>query len=110
MKQIAILGSTGSIGRQALDVVRAFPGEFDVFALSAWNNRDLLLEQTREFHPTLVWSNGQWTDKTLPMGTSETASLSEIVTRDKLELVVQGMVGNIGLLPTLQALEAGFFA
>ena len=107
MRQIAILGSTGSIGRQALDVVRAFPGEFDVFALSAWNNRDLLLEQAEEFQPTLVWSNVQWPDELLPSGTRVASNLTEIVTRDNVDLVVQGMVGNIGLLPTLEALEAG---
>ena len=107
MRQIAILGSTGSIGRQALDVVRAFPGEFDVFALSAWNNRDLLLEQAEEFQPTLVWSNAQWPNELLPSGTRVASNLTEIVTRDNVDLVVQGMVGNIGLLPTLEALEAG---
>ena len=53
MKRLAILGSTGSIGRQTLDIVRAYPEEFEVFAMSAWSNRDLLLEQAREFHSTL---------------------------------------------------------
>ena len=107
MKRIAILGSTGSIGRQTLDVVRAFPAEFDVVALSAWNNRDLLLKQAEEFHPTLLWSKDQWTPECLPRGTQVADNLTEIVTNDNVDLIVQGIVGNIGLLPTLEALEAG---
>ena len=107
MKRIAILGSTGSIGRQALDVVRAFPGEFEVFALSAWSNRDLLLKQAEEFYPTLLWSKNQWSADCLPYKTHLADSLTEIVTEDNVDLIVQGMVGNIGLLPTLAALEAG---
>ena len=57
MKQIAILGSTGSIGTQTLDVVRANPGELTVTALSAGRQIDLLERQIREFHPRLaaVW-------------------------------------------------------
>src|SRR5450631_145269 len=53
-KRIAILGSTGSVGRQTLDVVRSFPDHFPVVALAARSNVTLLAEQVREFHPTLV--------------------------------------------------------
>jgi 1-deoxy-D-xylulose-5-phosphate reductoisomerase len=107
MKRIAILGSTGSIGRQTLDVVRAFPDEFDVVALSAWSNRDLLLAQAKEFHPTLLSSKEQWPAESLPPGTRIAETLEEIVTNPDVDLIIQGMVGNIGLLPTLQALDAG---
>jgi 1-deoxy-D-xylulose-5-phosphate reductoisomerase len=107
MKRIAILGSTGSIGRQTLDVVRAFPDEFTVVALSAWSNRDLLLEQAKEFHPALLFSKDQWTPESLPAGTRIADSLTEIVTHPDVNLIIQGMVGNIGLVPTLEALEAG---
>ena len=69
MKRIAILGSTGSIGRQTLDIVRAFPNEFTVVGLSAWSNRDLLLAQAKEFRPTLLYSKHQWTPEALPAGT-----------------------------------------
>jgi 1-deoxy-D-xylulose-5-phosphate reductoisomerase len=107
MKRIAILGSTGSIGRQTLDVVRAFPDEFTVVALSAWSNRDLLLEQAKEFHPALLFSKDRWTPESLPAGTRTADSLTEIVTHPDVDLIIQGMVGNIGLVPTLEALEAG---
>ena len=53
MKNIVILGSTGSIGRQTLDVVRAFPDEFRVLGLAAGNNAGLLAEQVREFPPPI---------------------------------------------------------
>ena len=54
MKKLAILGSTGSIGTQTLDVVRANEGDFEILSLTANNNVDLLLEQAKEFHPQLV--------------------------------------------------------
>ena len=54
MKKIVILGSTGSIGRQTLDVIRAFPGQFDVVGLAAGANLDLLQQQVKEFHPRHV--------------------------------------------------------
>lgn len=107
MKRIAILGSTGSIGRQTLDVVRAFPEEFDVVALSAWSNRDLLLAQAKEFRPALLSSKDQWPQDALPSGTRIAENLTEIVTSPDVDLVIQGMVGNVGLLPTLEALDAG---
>ncbi len=107
MKRIAILGSTGSIGRQTLDIVRAFPNEFTVVGLSAWSNRDLLLAQAKEFRPTLLYSKHQWTPEALPAGTRIAEDLSEIVTHANVDLIIQGIVGNIGLLPTLDALNAG---
>ena len=107
MKRIAILGSTGSIGRQTLEVVRAFPDEFTVVALSAWSNRDLLLEQAKEFRPALLYSKEQWTPDVLPAGIRIAEDLKEIVTRTDVDLIIQGMVGNIGLIPTLDALNAG---
>ena len=54
MKQIAILGSTGSIGTQTLDVVRANPDRFEVYAISANRSIDLLVKQAREFRPEVV--------------------------------------------------------
>ena len=57
MRRIVVLGSTGSIGRQTLDIVRAFPGEFEVVGLTAGNNTELLLEQAAEFQPRYIWCN-----------------------------------------------------
>ena len=54
MKRIVVLGSTGSIGRQTLDIVRAFPDEFEVVGLAAGNNNELLMEQVKEFKPNHV--------------------------------------------------------
>ena len=59
MRRIVILGSTGSIGRQTLDIVRAFPDEFEVVGLSAGNNTELLKQQVEEFSPRHVWSAGR---------------------------------------------------
>ena len=54
VKQIAILGSTGSIGTQTLDVVRAYPERYEVYAISAHRSVDLLVQQAREFRPEVV--------------------------------------------------------
>ncbi len=56
MTRVAILGSTGSIGRQTLDVIRAHPEHFEVVGISAWNNVELLAQQVLEFHPRYVAS------------------------------------------------------
>ncbi len=55
LKGIVVLGSTGSIGRQTLDVIRSFPDEFTLVGLAGGSNRSLLAEQAREFRPALVW-------------------------------------------------------
>ncbi len=107
MKRIAILGSTGSIGRQTLGVVRAFPGEFSVVGLSAWSNTDLLLEQAWELRPALVWCKTPLPPEALPPGCRMAEGPTEIATDPSVEMVVQGLVGNVGLTPTLEALRAG---
>lgn len=107
MKRLAILGSTGSIGRQTLDIVRAYPEEFQVVALTAWSNRDLLLEQAREFRPRYLYCRQPLADADLPPGTSAVGSIVEVAAHPDVDLVMQGMVGNAGLLPTLEALRAG---
>ena len=56
VKGLAILGSTGSVGKQALDVVRSFPGEFQVIGLAAGYNVELLAQQAQEFHPRVLSS------------------------------------------------------
>lgn len=107
MKRLALLGSTGSIGRQTLDVVRAYPDEFEVFALSAWSNRELLLAQAREFTPRLVYCQDPPVTGELPPGVQGAGGIVEIAAHPDVDLVMQGMVGNAGLLPTLEALRAG---
>ncbi|MDE2803302.1 MAG: 1-deoxy-D-xylulose-5-phosphate reductoisomerase [Chloroflexota bacterium] len=107
MKRLAILGSTGSIGRQTLDIVRAYPDDFEVVGLSAWSNRDLLLEQAREFHPRYLYCQQPLSPADMPDGASAIGGIVEIATHPDVDLVMQGMVGNAGLLPTLEALRAG---
>jgi len=104
MRRIVILGATGSIGRQTLDIVRAFPDEFEVIGLSAGNNVALLLEQVAEFTPRYVWCSNPPAEipggaKILPM--DEMASLPDV------DQVMVALMGAVGLAPTMQALRAG---
>ena len=105
MKNLVVLGSTGSIGRQTLDIVRAFPDEFRVVGLAAGNNRELLKTQTWEFHPQMVCcaSNQAWE---LPPN-CRWAPMNEMVTQPDVELVMAATIGKVGLVPTLRALECG---
>ena len=107
MKRLAILGSTGSIGTQTLDIVRAFPEEFEVLALTAWGNRDLLLAQAQEFRPRYLFCQQPPRPDALPPGTELAGSIAEVAGHPDVDMVIQGMVGNAGLLPTLEALRAG---
>src|SRR5437867_2583970 len=103
MKGIAILGSTGSIGQQTLDIVRAFPQEFRVVALSAWDNRDLLLRQAREFKPNLLFGQSlSLKEGDAPPGCKVVRDLADIVSDSHVEMVVLAVVGGIGLMPALQ--------
>ena len=104
MKKIVILGSTGSIGRQTLDVVRAFPGEFEVVGLAAGNNVKLLAEQVREFRPRYIWCINP--PPKLPGGVSF-ANMSEMVCMDEVDIVMVATIGSVGLIPTLDALKQG---
>ncbi|MBI4216752.1 MAG: 1-deoxy-D-xylulose-5-phosphate reductoisomerase [Chloroflexi bacterium] len=105
-KRLAILGSTGSIGRQTLEVARAFPSRLKVEALAGGENKELLLEQLAEFRPALVAS-------LVPLGEGELAhpclwlSLEEMTTHPDVDLVVVATAGKAGLAPTLAALRAG---
>jgi len=103
MKNLVILGSTGSIGRQTLDVVRAFPDRFRILGLAAGNNRRLLARQIAEFRPVLVSS---FSSIELPRGT-RSASLEEMAADARADLVVVATAGKAGLYPTLTALKAG---
>jgi 1-deoxy-D-xylulose-5-phosphate reductoisomerase len=107
VKGLVILGSTGSIGRQTLDVVRAHPGKFNVLGLSAGSNRRLLLEQAWEFRPPLLYCRDGPDSQELPSGCRWASDARELMAASGVDLVMQAMVGNAGLLPTLEALGRG---
>jgi len=103
VKRLAILGSTGSIGQQALDVVRAFPGKFQVIGLAAGKSHGLLREQIREFKPEMSYSSAKL-DFTYG---GEFSSMEEIANHPQVDLVVLATSGTVGLQPLLAALRAG---
>ncbi len=114
-KSIAILGSTGSIGTQALEVVAAHPEDFEIEALTAQNNADLLIEQAIKFKPNaVVIVNDQQYSKVrealeplhIKTYTGENA-LASVVQMDSIDLVLTALVGYSGLRPTINAIEAG---
>ena len=114
-KNIAILGSTGSIGTQALDVIAQHPDDFQVEVLTAQNNTPLLIEQARKFKPNAVVISNNDHYQTLKEGLAgedikvyagENA-LASIVQMDTIDLVLTALVGYSGLRPTMQAIEAG---
>lgn len=115
LKRIAILGSTGSIGTQALDVIRANPDRFDVEVITANGNADLLIEQAIEFKPNaVVISDERKYEKVkealLPLGIKTFAgkqSLAQIVQMDTIDMVLTALVGYAGLQPTVNAIRAG---
>ena len=109
-KKLVILGSTGSIGQQTLDVVRGLPDHFQVLGLAAGRNATLLEDQAREFHPRLVWSEQDDAREALTAATRPKARwtpLEEQAAHPDADVVMVGTVGRTGLLPTLAALRAG---
>ena len=115
MKQIAILGSTGSIGTQTLDVVRQHPAAFTVYALTAHRSVDMLIEQALEFNPAVVCIADEscyprlrdaLSDLPIKVMAGEKA-IAEIVTHADIDVVVAAMVGYAGLRPTMEAIRAG---
>ena len=115
MKKIAILGSTGSIGTQTLDVVRAHSDELEVVALAAGSNKERLKEQIREFHPELVSlsdeKKAQELKEELAGEAVEVAcgmdGLIEAAGIDSADVVVTAVVGMMGILPTMEAIRKG---
>lgn len=114
-KRIAILGSTGSIGTQALEVVSKHPDLFEVEVLSAQNNCDLLIEQAKAFKPNaVVIGNEQCYPKVsealkaCPIKVfAGVEAISQIVEMDTIDLVLSALVGYAGLKPTLNAIRNG---
>ena len=114
MKKIGILGSTGSIGTQTLDVVRA-NDDLEIVGLSAGNNIDKLEEQIREFHPRLaaVWNEDAARDLAVRVQdldvkiVSSMDGLLELARMEEADILVTAIVGMIGIRPTMEAIRAG---
>ena len=115
MKKIAILGSTGSIGVNTLEVVARFPDQFRVVGLSANENCGLLSQQIKRFQPKIACIMSDARAAALTKRTSRRAAkivsgldgLIEIVTRPDVDVVVMAIVGSISLVPLLKAITAG---
>lgn len=114
MKKIAILGSTGSIGTQTLDVVR-LNGDIKVIGISAGSNVELLEKQVREFRPRLaaVWKEEAARELAVRIADTETKVVSgmegllELARMPETEILVTAIVGMIGIRPTMEAIRAG---
>lgn len=114
-KHIAVLGSTGSIGTQTLDVVRRFPDDFAIEVLTAQNNADLLIQQALEFQPNavVIGNSGLYSMVNEALSSSDikvfagSESIEQIVEMSSIELVVVALVGYSGLRPTYRALQCG---
>ena len=114
-QQICILGSTGSIGTQALDVIASHSDRYEVYALTANNRVELLAEQAHKFHPAaVVIANEQHYDRLKELLADEPdikiyagkQALGEIVEADPIDMVLTAMVGFAGLPPTIRAIKA----
>lgn len=112
---IAILGSTGSIGTQSLDVVDHHPDRFDVRVLTAGRNAELLVEQALKYQPAVVVIADESKYKQVQEGLSKTSikvlageeALVEVVKYPELDMVLTALVGFVGLKPTIAAIEHG---
>ena len=105
---LAILGSTGSIGTQTLDVVRTFPDRFDVVGLACNRSLKLLGEQIQEFCPKFISCGGTRAEKApLLVGGCMERSLIDLVCDDDVDIVVTATLGDVAIAPTLAAISAG---
>ncbi|MFC2063264.1 1-deoxy-D-xylulose-5-phosphate reductoisomerase [Chloroflexota bacterium] len=107
IKRIAVLGSTGSIGQQTLEVVRALPEHFHIVGLAAGQNLTLLSQQINEFQPGLVGYQEGKTPAPQPTGEYELLTMEEMAGHPEVDLVVIATSGRAGLGPTLAAVRAG---
>lgn len=113
--RLAILGSTGSIGTQTLEVIRNYPDKFEIDILTANQNIDLLASQALEFNPNIVVICNAGKKDALENLLRDTdikvrggfEPLNEVVARDSVDMVLSALVGYSGLMPTLKAIEAG---
>lgn len=113
-RKLAILGSTGSIGTQALDVVREHPDKFEVYSITANNNLGLLIEQAREFCPEIVIIANDSKYGALKEALSDLPikvwsgmdAIVQMVQDENVDMVLTAMVGYCGLAPTISAIKA----
>ncbi|MDP2916852.1 MAG: 1-deoxy-D-xylulose-5-phosphate reductoisomerase [Dehalococcoidia bacterium] len=105
VKKLALLGSTGSIGQQTLDVVRALPDRFSIIALAAGENLHLLYQQIKEFKPRFVYYQNK--RACLVKGDYELMPMDEMACLPEADIVVAATSGKSGLAPTLAAVKAG---
>ena len=112
MKRIAILGSTGSIGVQTLDVIAAFPERYSAYSLTVNTRIDLLEKQIAQFNPHIVtvMDPDQASQLSLSLDSPQVLTgldgLIEAVTHPDIDMVISALPGSIGLIPTLKAIEA----
>ncbi|MCK5729946.1 MAG: 1-deoxy-D-xylulose-5-phosphate reductoisomerase [Draconibacterium sp.] len=114
-KRIAILGSTGSIGTQSLEVIGQNPDKFEVEVLTANNNVDLLIRQAKKYHPNVVVIANQEKYKLVSEALENeqikvyagSDAINQVVEMDSIDLVLTAMVGYSGLIPTYNAVNAG---
>ena len=115
MKRIAILGSTGSIGTQALDVIRQHPDRFEAHTLTAGSTATLLIEQAREFRPdaVVIADESRYAEvrdalTDLPIKVyAGSEAICQVAAADSVDMVLAAMVGFAGLRPAVSALQAG---
>ncbi len=106
MKGLVVLGSTGSIGQQTLDVVREMPERFDVLGLASGWNLDALVNQISEFGPRMVYCADEGGRQRLPRD-ADVVPMEEMVAQPDVDLVMASTIGTAGLAPTVKALECG---
>ncbi|MDX9881243.1 MAG: 1-deoxy-D-xylulose-5-phosphate reductoisomerase [Prolixibacteraceae bacterium] len=114
-KRIAILGSTGSIGTQALEVITAYPEHFEVEVLTANNSIELLIEQAKKYQPNVVVVANECRYEVLQEALRNepikifagSKAIAEVVQMDTVDIVLTAMVGYSGLIPTFNAVKAG---
>ena len=117
MKVISILGSTGSIGRSTLSVIDLHPEKFKIFALSGFNNNDLLLEQAIKFKPSFIVTKNLFSKKILMDKLKDTKLKTEVLygdegytfiaSHEKVTTVVAAITGSAGLISTIEAAKNG---
>lgn len=111
---VAILGSTGSIGTQALEVIEAYPALFDLQVITAGNNADLLIEQALKFNPNMVviGDENQYLKVKEALWSADihvycgADALCQVVQSTEVDVVLTALVGFAGLKPTIAAIEA----
>src|SRR3990172_6750464 len=113
MKNLAILGSTGSIGKNTLEIIEHFPQEFRVIGLSAHSNIELLEAQIHKHKPKFATLTDEKSYQILKGKVpnckllSGIEGLKEMVSQAEVDMVINGLVGSVGLFPSLAAIDKG---